>query len=178
MREAVARIEQEIANLRSIITELRPAALDELGLRAALDSLLDRHQEQTGTPIERELAMAALARGQDRLEGAVETAVYRLVQEALTNVAKHAEARAISVSVRESGGEITIEVRDDGKGFDTASRVQGFGLAGMRERVDLADGTLDIQSAPGATVLTACLPASRRERNGAAEFSGADQAAS
>ena len=178
MREAVARIEQEIANLRSIITELRPAALDELGLRAALDSLLDRHQEQTGTPIERELAMAALARGQDRLEEAVETAVYRLVQEALTNVAKHAEARAISVSVRESGGEITIEVRDDGKGFDTASRVQGFGLAGMRERVDLADGTLDIQSAPGATVLTACLPASRRERKGAAEFSGADQATS
>lgn len=178
MREAVERIEQEIGNLRAIITELRPAALDELGLRAALDSLLDRHQEQTGIAIERELTIGAVARGHERLEEDIETAAYRLVQEALTNVAKHANASSVKVAVSDSVGQLTIEVSDDGQGFDaTSSAGQGFGLAGMKERVGLAGGTLTIESAPGATVVTACLPVRRAPRD-AQELSGADQAAS
>jgi signal transduction histidine kinase len=177
MREAVARIEQEIGNLRAIITELRPAALDELGLRAALDSLLDRHREQTGVTVERDLAIGA-ARGHERLEEELETAAYRLVQEALTNVAKHAQASTVKVLVSDSAGQLTIEVSDDGKGFDaTTFADHGFGLAGMRERVVLVGGTLGIESAPGSTVLTACLPVRRAPRE-SEQLSGADQAAS
>jgi signal transduction histidine kinase len=178
MREAVARIEQEIGNLRAIITELRPAALDELGLRAALDSLLDRHEEHTGVTIERDLRIGAVARGHERLEEELETAAYRLVQEALTNVAKHAEANTVKVLVSDSAGELTIEVSDDGRGFDaTTIADHGFGLAGMRERVVLVGGTLSIESAPGSTVLTARLPVRRALRE-SDELSGADQAAS
>jgi signal transduction histidine kinase len=178
MREAVARIEQEIGNLRAIITELRPAALDELGLRAALDSLLDRHEEHTGVTIERDLRIGAVARGHERLEEELETAAYRLVQEALTNVAKHAEANTVKVVVSDSAGELTIEVSDDGRGFDaTTIADHGFGLAGMRERVVLVGGTLSVESAPGSTVLTACLPVRRALRE-SEELSGADQAAS
>ncbi|HEY4895558.1 MAG TPA: GAF domain-containing sensor histidine kinase [Solirubrobacteraceae bacterium] len=179
MREAVHRIEQEIGNLRAIITELRPAALDELGLRAALESLLDRHHEQTGVTIERDLTIAAIGRGEERLDEDLETAVYRLVQEALTNISKHAGASTVRVTVGEDGGQLTVEVQDDGAGFDTATSAssEGFGLAGMYERVGLAGGTIEISSAPGATTVRACLPARRGPRRGE-ERSGADQAAS
>ena len=93
MDEAVEHIEREIANLRAIITELRPAALDELGLRTAIEALLDRHREQSGFEIDGELRCRA-RQGGARLSDDLETAVYRLVQEALTNVAKHARADA------------------------------------------------------------------------------------
>ena len=91
----------EIENLRSIITELRPAALDELGLRAAIEALLDRHREHSGLQIERELELPVAPGRRRDLERGLETAVYRLVQEALTNVAKHAGAGRVRVAVRE-----------------------------------------------------------------------------
>ena len=93
MDEAVEHLEREISNLRAIITELRPAALDELGLRTAIEALLDRHREQSGLHIDAELELSGPSKGDDRLDEDLETAVYRLVQEALTNVAKHAHAQ-------------------------------------------------------------------------------------
>ena len=102
MREAVEHIEREIDNLRAIITELRPAALDELGLRTAIEALLDRHREQSGFQIESELALPDPSAGEARLEPEVESTVYRLVQEALTNVVKHAGASSVRVLVGES----------------------------------------------------------------------------
>jgi signal transduction histidine kinase len=156
MREAVARIEREIENLRSIITELRPAALDELGLKTAIEALLDRHREQYGTNVDRQLTGAAGGAG--RLDAELETTVYRLVQEMLTNIAKHAHANTVRVAINQSDGELLIEVQDDGAGFDTDAKTEGFGVAGMRERVSLAGGTLSIESNERGTLVCACLP--------------------
>jgi signal transduction histidine kinase len=164
IREAIEHIEQEIGNLRAIITELRPAALDELGLRTALEALLDRHRQQSGFEIDGELALPGPSAGSGRLDGDLETAVYRLVQEALTNVAKHARADRVQVAVRESGGELSIEVRDDGAGFDPETTSRDFGLAGMQERVTLAGGTLSVESDEQGTLVAARLPVRRHER--------------
>jgi signal transduction histidine kinase len=159
MRDAVGRIESEIGNLRAIISELRPAALDELGLHTAVEALLDRHRERSGLEIESELTLRRGVRA-ERLDEDLEMAVYRLVQEALTNVAKHAAASRVRVLVAESGGEICIEVQDDGGGFDTGATRAGFGLAGMQERVGLVGGTLSIESGEHGTLLCALLPCS------------------
>jgi signal transduction histidine kinase len=158
MREGVAHIEQEIANLRAIITELRPAALDELGLRTAIEALLERHRQQSGFEIDDELALPGPST-EDRLNGDLETTVYRLVQEALTNVAKHARAEQVRVAIGESGEELSIEVQDDGVGFDPQTTDRGFGLAGMQERVTLAGGTLSVESGEWGTLISARLPA-------------------
>jgi signal transduction histidine kinase len=152
MREAVEHIEREIENLRSIITELRPAALDELGLKTALEALLDRHREQNGSEVDGQLDLPDMA------DAELEGTVYRLVQEALTNVAKHARADTVRVAIGESDDEVSIEVQDDGTGFDTDTKTEGFGLAGMRERVSLAGGTLKISSGEQGTLVRVCLP--------------------
>jgi signal transduction histidine kinase len=179
MREAVAHIEREIENLRAIITELRPAALDELGLRTAIEGLLDRHREQSGFQIDGELALPGPTAGEERLDEDLESIVYRLVQEALTNVAKHARANRVRVAVSESDGELLVEVQDDGAGFDPDAGSQGFGLAGMHERVSLAEGTLSIESGERGTLVRACLPARHRGRAaGPVGRSGSEQAAS
>ncbi len=179
MRDAVGRIEREIENLRSIITELRPAALDDLGLRAAIESLLDRHHEQSGLEIERDVTLSGVSTPDARLDEDLETAVYRLVQEALTNVVKHANASSVRVVVGESDCELLIEVQDDGDGFDPDAVERGFGLAGMEERVSLAGGSLSISPGEPGTLLAARLPARRGARApDRAAWSGADQAAS
>jgi signal transduction histidine kinase len=169
MREAVEHIEREIENLRSIITELRPAALDELGLKTALEALLDRHREQNGTEVDSQLELPDMA------DTELESTVYRLVQEALTNVAKHARADSVRVAIGRSDEEVSIEVQDDGSGFDPATKTAGFGLAGMRERVGLAGGTLEISSGEQGTLVQVCLPVAAS--NGAVR-SGSQQAAS
>jgi signal transduction histidine kinase len=136
----------------------------ELGLRAAIETLLERQRERTGLAIEGHVELAGVPTPSERLDEAVEIAIYRLVQEALTNVAKHADATNVSVAVSESGGELRIEVVDDGRGFDPASAQGGFGLAGMRERVSLAGGSLEISSAAEGTRVWARLPARRGPR--------------
>jgi signal transduction histidine kinase len=175
MGEAVEHIEREIANLRSIITELRPAVLDELGLRTAIEALLDRHREQSGFEIDGKLALPGPSSEEARLGEDLETTVYRLVQEALTNVVKHARASRVSVTVGASEGELLVEVRDDGAGFDPDVASDGFGLAGMRERVALAGGTLSIHSGEQGTLMRACLPTLNGAQVGQ---SGSEQAAS
>ena len=179
MREAVERIEREVENLRAIITELRPAALDELGLRSAIEGLLDRHREQGGFQIDGELALAGPMAGEVRLDEELEGTVYRLVQEALTNVAKHARASKVRVAVSEADGELLVEMQDDGAGFDPDAGSHGFGLAGMQERVSLAEGTLSIDSGEQGTLVRACLPV--RHRGGVGSpvgRSGSEQTAS
>jgi signal transduction histidine kinase len=166
MREAVAHLEQEIDNLRAIITELRPAALDELGLRTAIEGLFDRHRDRSGFHLDGELALPDPSAGWERLEEQLETAVYRLVQEALTNVAKHAHAGRVRVAVSESDGQLSVEVQDDGSGFDPEAVSNGFGLSGMKERVSLAGGTLSIDSSERGTLLRARLPVRHRNPAG------------
>jgi two-component system, NarL family, sensor histidine kinase DevS len=158
MRQAIADIEQEIANLRALITDLRPSLLDDLGLLPAIEALLDRRRDD-GLAIESELALPQASA--DGRNPELETTVYRLVQEALTNVVKHAHASSAQVTVRSTDGEIVVEVSDDGTGFDPETATSGFGLAGMRERAYLAGGTLEVSSTGDGTVLRARLPLAR-----------------
>jgi signal transduction histidine kinase len=160
VRQAVAHVEREIENLRAIIAELRPASLDELGLRAALESLLERHRDRGQFSIESELSIPTPKERDARLDPGLESTVYRLVQEALNNVAKHAGATTVRARVRESVGDVEIEVQDDGAGFDAHAVSRGFGLAGMRERTSLAGGELSITSGERGTLVKASLPIS------------------
>jgi two-component system, NarL family, sensor histidine kinase DevS len=95
-----------------------------------------------------------------RLAYELETTVYRLVQEALTNVAKHAHAEHVRVAVGIAGARLEIEIADDGKGFDAQAATRGFGLAGMRERVELSGGQLTVTPGPAGTRVRAELPLS------------------
>lgn len=158
VRAAVEELGTEIEKLRTLITELRPAALDELGLEPALESLADRMAAVEGIVVRIEVA---LADGEGRrLSPDLETALYRLVQEALTNAAKHARAERVDVRVAERDGLVELTVSDDGAGFDPALPHAGFGLLGMEERVALAGGTLELDSSPGAgTTIRATLRA-------------------
>jgi signal transduction histidine kinase len=160
-RQAISHLESQISELQGLITELRPAALDDLGLAPALDTLYARVQAVHGLAVDSTLKLGVRA----RLEPEIEGTIYRLVQEALSNIAKHSGAERARVEISESGGRIAIEVRDEGEGFDPGEPGRGFGLVGMRERVELAGGTLEISSSPGTgTRVTATLPARRLER--------------
>jgi signal transduction histidine kinase len=152
---ATGQLTDEIANLRSIITDLRPATLDELGLVPALTSLGDRTAGRTGLDVRTNLDQIQTA---ERLAPAIETVVYRIAQEALTNVAKHADATSVDIALHLRNGAVELEVRDDGRGFDPTAATSGFGLLGMRERVELAGGTLDVARTDGQTVVSARVP--------------------
>jgi signal transduction histidine kinase len=160
VREAVDQVAHEVESLRTLITELRPAALDELGLAPAIESLTRRLSAVEGLEVELDLDL-----GPDRFGEEVETTAYRLIQEALSNVAKHARATSVSVSARRVDGVIRIEVADDGGGFDPAVRGDGFGLVGMRERVALVGGTVDIGSSAAGTTVRAAVPVSQDNRS-------------
>ena len=162
MRQAIEDIELEIANLREIISDLRPSLLDDLGLVPAIEALVDRRRSET-LQIDSELLLAARDGKARGLSPELETTVYRVVQEALTNVVKHAEATIVRVSLAIEGNELVVDVKDDGRGFDRDSRPAGFGLAGMHERVTLAGGTLDVESGRRGTRLHARLPAHTTE---------------
>jgi signal transduction histidine kinase len=166
MDQSLEIITSGIANLRALITELRPAALDELGAQPALEALAMRMQAQNGIEIELEVDFAyEQGRSAARHAPELELAIYRLVQEALNNVIKHAEAERVTVRVAEddTDGVVLVEVRDDGRGFDTRAASEGFGLLGMRERVEAVHGSLAVDSTPGGgTRLIARLPITRR----------------
>jgi signal transduction histidine kinase len=164
-RETLVRLEGEIAELRGIITEARPAVLDELGLAEGLEALADRVSNAGGPEIETDLQLGGRGAGPvERLSSDVETTVYRVVQEALHNVVRHADAERVVVRVVERDGALIAEVADDGRGFDADASGEGVGLAGMRERLALVDGRLELQSGPDGTVVRASLPARRRAR--------------
>jgi signal transduction histidine kinase len=158
--QALEQIEQEITNLRAIITELRPAALDELGLAAAVEALLERHRAVNGLEISGHIDIAADGERDPDLAATV----YRVVQEALTNVAKHANAKHVTVLVETADGQIKLAVLDDGRGFAIEERTEGFGVMGMEERVTASGGELAIQSTESGTAVTAWLPLRQRTR--------------
>ena len=165
LETAVDQIATEIANLRALITELRPAALDELGLVPALEALFDRVRTLHGLELEARIALAyESGEAGSRLEADVETAIYRLVQESLSNAARHAHADHVDVEVVEHDEQVRVVVRDDGGGFDLDVPSSGFGLTGMRERVALTGGRLEISSSSDGTTICADLPSGRAVR--------------
>src|SRR5580658_4630966 len=159
----------EIDGLRHLITELRPAALDDLGLAAALEALARRAQAIDGLEVKTEIHIGAEPEavgasgysaepdnGSRRLDPELESTIYRVVQEALTNVSRHAQATRAVISVSERDGVLMASVTDDGKGLPDASRLGprgdglegGFGMSGMRERAELVRGELEWARAP------------------------------
>jgi signal transduction histidine kinase len=150
--EAIEHLGQEIRNLHAIISELRPAALDELGLGPALDVLLESRTSLGAFAITSEIDVPGLAPD-------LESTIYRLVQEALTNVVRHADAHNVHVAVIATADGVSIEIRDDGGGFDPDTAPVGFGLISMRERVAQWRGTLTVLSGDLGTVVRAHLPA-------------------
>jgi len=153
LEDVVGTIDAEIEGLRSLIRELRPAALDELGPVPAIEELAARTSARHGLEVTTELDFAG------RRTSEVETALYRIIQEALTNAVKHAGASRVTVEARERDGALHLRVADDGRGFDPGTPAAGFGLAGMRERVLLLGGTLEVDSGPEGTSIEAVLPA-------------------
>jgi signal transduction histidine kinase len=153
---AVERLEEEIDGLRGLIRDLRPAALDDLGLGPALEGLAERAGRR------RDLDVIAEVKLPDRLSSELETAAYRIVQEALTNAVRHSGATSVQISVDVRAGAVHAEVRDDGSGFDPGAPADGFGLTGMRERVALLRGELEIASSETGTVVAAALPLQKR----------------
>jgi signal transduction histidine kinase len=145
-----------LQNVRRLAVELRPSVLDDFGLVPALERLTESFAEQTMTRIDFHSAL-----GDTRLPSEVETALYRVVQESLTNIVKHAKARNVSVSLARRGSAVAAVIEDDGAGFDQrTTRPKGIGLLGMRERLALLDGRLEIESRPGAgTTIVAEVPA-------------------
>jgi signal transduction histidine kinase len=137
-------------HVRRLSHELRPTLLDDLGLVPALEFLASRVGADSGVFV----TVDGRDGSGDRLPAAVETPLYRVVQEALANVARHSGARRAWVRIRRLRKILRLSVRDDGAGFDVASALQpgmtrGLGLAGIRERIDALGGTLEIRSVPG-----------------------------
>ena len=158
--QAIERIDETIVELRRLIADLRPAALDELGVEAALASLVER---LSGSGIEVDLytQLGPEDEGGHRYEALLEDTVYRLVQESLNNAIRHGHAMRAIVEVIEEEGKIRVRVTDDGTGFEPNRAGGGFGLLGMRERVSLTGGRLDVRSGEEGTTITATLPARR-----------------
>jgi PAS domain S-box-containing protein len=146
LQRLAAELGQQV---HEIAVRLRPSVLDDLGLEAALRELVGDWSERTGVPANFQAGM-----GQGRFPPEVETALFRVVQEALTNVAKHAQANRVGVVVARRDGFAVVFVEDDGQGFDPESpaitQSKRLGLVGMRERVSLAGGKLEIESRPSA----------------------------
>jgi signal transduction histidine kinase len=164
--QATTRIDASIRTLRALIAELRPAALDGSGLKPAFDSLAERLERLTGLTVDMQIDLAhESGREASRLAPAVEATVYRIVQEALSNVAKHASVGRAEVVVREDAETVEVVIRDDGAGFSPEQSSTGFGILGMRERVALLDGLLTIESAPGeGTTVRGSLPTQRAKQ--------------
>jgi signal transduction histidine kinase len=157
VRDGLAQIGIEIANLRALITELRPAALDEIGLVPAIETLAERISAVDELAVETNIDLTL--EEPQRLPPDIESTVYRMVQEALTNATKHAGASLLRVELLARDGSLEVSVTDDGCGFDPERVAGGFGLTGMRERVALVGGSLRIESVPRqGTTVTASIP--------------------
>jgi signal transduction histidine kinase len=160
-------LDEGIELKRNLIEDLRPSALGALGLVDALDIMAREYAEQSGLEVETTLAPVGLSPEADLV-------MYRVVQEALTNIAKHVRARHVWIDLGEHDGRAEVTIRDDGVGFDTTvPPSSAFGLEGMRFRVEAVGGAMTLDAAPGAgTRVRARLPITR-----AADRGGKDSAA-
>jgi signal transduction histidine kinase len=145
---------QATADIRRLVHDLRPPVLDQLGLLAALRQHVDRFERETA------IAMSLHAAEDLKVSPAAEVAVFRVLQEALLNVHKHAAARRVKVRIAQQEGDVVLEVTDDGRGLpeDAQGSGRGAGLRGMRDRADLLGGSLDVARAGTCTRLVLRVP--------------------
>jgi len=154
--ESMRAIKEMIEQVRTLAFELRPSMLDEFGLVRALRLLVGRHGERSGVS-----ATFSAAPADARAPREIETACFRIAQEALNNIASHAQAHRVEVTLTGEDNDLELMIRDDGIGFSVEQLRSSLGLVGMRERAELVGGGLDIESAPGAgTTLRAHFPLS------------------
>jgi signal transduction histidine kinase len=162
LERAQSLVDEGMRSIRNVTEKLRPAVLDELGLIAAMRSIIDDFTERCGLGVEANLPEQGPA-----LDGDVELALYRGLQESLTNVLRHARARRVSVALGQRSGRITLRVEDDGRGMNASVTLDGLeragrmGLAGMRDRVEALGGALALEPGEeGGTVVLISLPVS------------------
>jgi len=160
-------VERSMDTVHRFARELRPPHLDDLGLVPALQSFIKDYTKRTRIPVH----FTAFG-GVERLSGDRRTVLYRVAQEALTNVVKHAQATLVEVRIQRRRGDICMEIQDNGKSFQVervlfATQIKRLGLLGMRERVEMVDGEFSIESAPGkGTTIRARIPFGRgRQRS-------------
>jgi signal transduction histidine kinase len=153
-RRTTSMVDDTVEEIRRAVNQLGPAVLDDVGLEAAIRRAGDDLHETTSVEVQVNVELDA------KLDASVESTCYRIVQESLTNVARHANASRVEISVVGRGDEVELVVRDDGKGFDPDTRkLESRGVIGMRERVELLGGDLRVDSAPGkGTTVSARLP--------------------
>jgi signal transduction histidine kinase len=143
LKRAVVLLDQTQRDIHRIIYDLRPSLLDDLGLAAAMRAYADDHLTREGLAVNLEIDEGL------GLPPEIEITTFRIYQELVTNILRHAEAEHVSVELYERGGRLVLAVEDDGKGFDPAERFAGAGLTGMRERAGLVNGTIRFDSEPG-----------------------------
>jgi signal transduction histidine kinase len=144
-------VDQAINDVREMSQLLRPTMLDDFGLDAALRALTESFAQRTGIALEYQSSLAA-----ERLPDQVETNLFRIAQESLTNIARHAQAAQVGVQLARRDGLVTLSIRDNGKGMDIGRKAKkqnlssgGMGLAGMETRAQACGGALRVESAPG-----------------------------
>jgi signal transduction histidine kinase len=149
LQDSIGIVDRTLQQVRNLSVDLRPSLLDDLGLVAALEWYVERQAQRVGF-----VGRFVADPPEFRANPTIETVCFRVVQEALTNIARHAQAQQVWVELRQHGGEVDLFVRDDGVGFDVrtaqeqAAQGASFGLLGMRERVELAGGHIEISSTP------------------------------
>ena len=156
LRNGLAQMRGVMADVRRISHDLRPTLLDDLGLSSAIEQIAREFGERSCVAVEAQIGLLP------KIPEAAATAMFRLAQEALGNIAEHAQAKHVLLQLRYSDAGLELRLRDDGCGFDVAGTLrqprEGLGLTNMRERMETLGGQFGIQSAPGATVVSASLP--------------------
>lgn len=158
--EGVAIVDEALDQVRNLSFELRPSLLDDLGLAAALRWYTDRFTQRTGIQAATRIDLPDLPA---RLPREIETACFRITQEALTNVVRHSQARNVGITLQKLKSEIRLSIKDDGIGFDAGSQnlepfTSHLGLRGMRERALALGGRLNVRSSPRGTRISASIP--------------------
>ena len=159
IRDTQQLVQESVEIVQRFARELRPTVLDDVGLIPALHTFMKSFREQTGI----RASLSAFA-GVEELIGERRTVLFRIAQEALTNVARHAQASETEVSIQKLDGTIRMTVKDDGKGFSAERRLHAkkrkrLGLLGMSERLEMVGGTLIVESVPGkGTAIIAQIP--------------------
>ena len=160
-------VEKSVDIVYRFVRDLRPTVLDDLGLIPALHSFRKRFTKETGIRV-----ALTVFEGVEKLDVAKRTAVYRIVHEALTNVARHAQASKGEVIIGNIEGKVRLQINDNGKSFDVeqvlhSRKIHRLGLLGMRERVEMVGGKFSVESVPGkGTTITAEIPFSNGAREG------------